>query len=238
MNTLSEKINVDKKNRILVSPEVVGLKENWFDPEFWAEKAQAVVTGGRGGAWFVDSPMGNVVLRQYRRGGLASRISSRSYFFSGYSQTRSFTEFRLLRELRLLNLPVPEPVAALAGQNSLFTYQASIIVRRIPNAVPLPEAEALQDKALWCRVGAMVRRFHNAGLYHSDLNCDNILVAGGVLYLIDFDKCQLREAKLGSEAWKGRNLSRLKRSVYKRCRHLSPASIDRLWLALCEGYEQ
>lgn len=197
-----------------------------------------MVTGGRGGAWFVGSPIGDVVLRQYRRGGLVSRISSHNYFFSGYNQTRSFAEFRLLKDLRELGLPVPEPLAALASQNSLLTYQASIIIQRIPNAVPLPEAKALPETSLWRQVGAMIRRFHDAGLYHSDLNCDNILVAGGELYLIDFDKCQLRETTLQSEPWKGHNLSRLKRSVHKRCRHLPSATIDRLWLALSEGYEQ
>lgn len=237
MKTRSEKLIVDEKKQILVSPKVTGLKASWFEPEFWADKAQPVATGGRGGAWFVDSPVGDVVLRQYRRGGVASRISSCSYLFSGYNRTRSFAEFRLLKALKQLNLPVPEPVAALASQNSPFTYQASILVRRIPDTVPLPEVEALQEDALWRQVGAMVRQFHDAGLYHSDLNCDNILVAGSMLYLIDFDKCELRKAARNSAAWKRQNLSRLKRSVHKRCEHLSSASIDQLWQALCEAYE-
>lgn len=168
---------------------------------------------------------------------MVSRISNRNYLFSGYNRTRSFAEFRLLKELRRLNLPVPEPVAALASRNSPLTYQASILVRRIPDAVPLPETEALQENAFWRQVGAMVRQFHDAGLYHSDLNCDNILVAGGMLYLIDFDKCELRKATRNSAAWKRQNLSRLKRSVHKRCGRLSSASIDQLWQVLCEAYE-
>lgn len=237
MKTRSEKLIVDEKKRTLVSPEVIGLAADWLEPEFWACKARPVVTGGRGGAWFVDSPVGDLVLRQYRRGGVVSRISNRNYLFSGYNRTRSFAEFRLLKELRRLNLPVPEPVAALASRNSPLTYQASILVRRIPDAVPLPETEALQENAFWRQVGAMVRQFHDAGLYHSDLNCDNILVAGGMLYLIDFDKCELRKATRNSAAWKRQNLSRLKRSVHKRCGRLSSASIDQLWQVLCEAYE-
>lgn len=221
-----------------MSPEVTELTAEWFKPEFWGGSARPVITGGRGGAWFVDSPVGDMVLRQYRRGGVASRVSSRNYFFSGDSRARSFAEFRLLQELRLLELPVPEPVAALVSQNSPFTYQASIIVRRIPGVVPLPEAEALQDAVLWRQVGATVRQFHDAGLYHSDLNCDNILVTGSCLYLIDFDKCELRKASQSSAAWKRQNLSRLKRSVDKRCGHLSSTKIDQLWQALCEAYER
>lgn len=228
---------VDGKRRVLISPEITGLTTNWFDPEFWGEKARPVITGGRGGAWFVDTPIGDVVLRQYRRGGWVSRISRYNYLFTGYNQSRAFAEFRLLKDLRSFGLPVPEPLAAMADQNSLVTYQASIIIQQIQNAVPLPEAKALLEESFWQQVGAMIRRFHDAGLYHSDLNCDNILVTEDEFYLIDFDKCRLRESNQELEPWKEHNLSRLKRSVHKRCKHLPPATIEHLWRELFAGYE-
>lgn len=223
---------------MLASPEMAEITDQWFDPEFWGNKARSVVTGGRGGAWFIDSPEGAAVLRQYRRGGLVSRISGSSYLFLGDNRTRSFAEFRLLKELSSMGLPVPAPVAALVQRISPLTYCASIIVRRIPGAVPLPEAKALQEAALWIKVGVMLRRFHDAGLYHADLNCDNILVADEGLFLIDFDKCRLLEASREPASWKSHNLSRLKRSVRKRCTNLSSESVERVWLALSEGYWQ
>ena len=33
----------------------------WFDPAWWGERASAVSSGGRGGAWFVDAPFGQAV---------------------------------------------------------------------------------------------------------------------------------------------------------------------------------
>jgi 3-deoxy-D-manno-octulosonic acid kinase len=48
----------------------------WFDPEYW-RKAEAV-TGtapGRGTTCFVESPVGELVLRRYLRGGWAARLS-------------------------------------------------------------------------------------------------------------------------------------------------------------------
>lgn len=231
-----EKLISDGAMRMLVSPEMADITSDWFDPRFWGTKARSVATGGRGGAWFVNSPEGAVVLRQYRRGGLASRLSGRSYFYTGDERTRSFAEFRLLKELSDMGLPVPDPVAALVQRNGPLTYCASIIIRRIPGAVPLPESESLQEAALWCRVGAMLRRFHDAGLYHADLNCDNILVADDGLFLIDFDKCRMQKASPGPASWKRRNLSRLWRSVRKRCTNLTPESKELVWLAFCQGY--
>src|SRR5690554_7228301 len=73
----------------------------------------------------------------------------------------------------------------------LVRYKAWIILRRLADSQPLPEAENVADPELWFRVGSVVRRFHDAGLNHVDLNCDNILVAPDGVYLIDFDRCDL-----------------------------------------------
>jgi 3-deoxy-D-manno-octulosonic acid kinase len=133
-------------------------------------------------------------------------------------------------------LPVPEPVAACANRHWLW-YRAAILIRRIPGAVPLPEVSNLQDETLWGRVGEAIRRFHDAGLDHVDLNCDNILVAGGDVYLIDLDRCRLRVRGDGSR-WQRNNLDRLWRSVEKRIKPVTERQTPVLWSCLEAGYHE
>lgn len=222
---------------VLCAPDCEDVDERWFSPAFWSEKAVPVSAGGRGSAWFVDSPKGPLVLRHYRRGGLVARFSERRYLFTGYGRTRSFAEFRLLSELRDKGLPVPKPVAALVARRGAFSYEAAILIERIEGAKPLPEHPAVNSETLWRRVGQTIARFHHEGLDHVDLNCDNILVAGDRVFLIDFDRCRLHREKVGSASWKDHNLKRLRRSVEKRCGQLESGRKDVLWHVLLAGYQ-
>lgn len=176
-----------------------------------------------------------MVLRHYRRGGMMARISERNYLYSGWDNTRSFREFRLLEVLKARGLPVPTPVAAWAGRRGRLWYHAAILIERIPGSVPLPEASEVQNEVLWAQVGKTVRQFHDNGLEHVDLNCDNILIASGKIYLIDFDRCRLRRSAI-FVSWKKNNLNRLRRSVDKRLQATAESQRDHLWQALLKGY--
>lgn len=224
-----------KCSSVLRAPGYEHVDEQWFCPDFWADKAQPVAAGGRGSAWFIQSGRYDLVLRHYRRGGMMAHLSQRNYLYSGWGQTRSFREFRLLETLKARGLPVPTPVAAWAGRKGLLWYHAAILIERIPGSVPLPEASEAQDEALWTQVGKTVRRFHDIGLEHVDLNCDNILLASGKVYLIDFDRCRLRQSDT-FDSWKKNNLNRLRRSVDKRLQATSAHQRDSLWQALQAGY--
>ncbi len=209
-------------------------REDWLDPGYWKECAEPVASGGRGAAWFIHREAGDLVLRHFCRGGLPGRLLTRDYVFIGADSVRSFREFRLLNELYHRGLPVPEPVAAGYWRRSPLFYHASILVRRIPAAKPLSEFTGPDDLETWRAAGACIRRFHDAGVFHADLNCTNILVADQV-YLIDFDRGQL---KGGTEdaPWKAANLGRLKRSADKYLAALDSDLRDRLWQALLDGY--
>ena len=162
-----------------------------------------------------------------------------AYLFTGNDSTRSLSEFRLLKKLQDLGLPVPVPVAAIAWRHRLCLYRAAILVKRIPGAVTLPASERLRDPGLWLELGQVIRRFHEAGLNHVDLNCDNILLTGEQIFLIDFDRCQLLSgsyAQFGA-AWQQKNLERLRRSVEKRCALLSHREQSVLWNRLLFGYQ-
>ncbi|GGY79000.1 3-deoxy-D-manno-octulosonic acid kinase [Marinobacter zhanjiangensis] len=219
---------------LVVNPAYKAITEAWFDPARWGDRAQPVSAGGRGSAWFVGTDQGDMVLRHYRRGGLVARVSERNYVYTGWRNTRSYREFQLLRELHDQGLPVPEPVAACANRRWMW-YHAAILIRRIPGAVPFPEVGNLHDEALWAKVGKTIRRFHNAGLDHVDLNCDNILLKGGDVYLIDLDRCRLR-GESGGSRWEKGNLDRLWRSVEKRIRPVTERQTPILWDCLLAGY--
>ncbi|MGM0769371.1 MAG: 3-deoxy-D-manno-octulosonic acid kinase [Pseudomonadota bacterium] len=209
-----------------------GVSESWFNPDWWETGIEPVSAGGRGSAWFLNTKQGEMVLRHYRRGGLVAKFVARSYLFTGWSNTRSFQEFQLLRNLHGQGLPVPEPVAAWAWKGHLASYRAAILVRRISGAVPFPEVDNPEDVQLWERVGHTVRQFHDAGLDHADLNCDNILIVNQEVYLIDFDRCRLRGSGRGGD-WKESNLKRLRRSVSKRMAIGSP---EKCWSVLMAAY--
>ena len=186
-----------------------------FDPDWW--QAQGRITGqapGRGASLFLNAGNGEEwVLRPYRRGGLVARLSEARYLWTGLERTRAFRELRLTADLHARGLPVPRPVAADVTRHGL-TYSAALITVRIPGARAL--ASLLEngeaDDALLQRVGATIRRFHDVGLDHVDLNARNLLVdEGGKVWLIDLDRCRQRP----DGAWKGRNLERLERSLVK-----------------------
>lgn len=184
-----------------------------LDPVRYGASARPVGEGGRGAAWFVSGDFGDAVLRHYRRGGLAARLSSENYLWLGESHARSIAEFRLLFELHREGLPVPAPLAAGYWRRG-WSYRAAILVERIAGARALSRwLGSDAGEAPWEAVGKMVARFHLAGVDHADLNADNVLVdAQGQPCLIDFDRCSRRRAGGG---WRERNLHRLARSLAK-----------------------
>ena len=207
----------------------------WFDPVAWGGSAEPVASGGRGGAWFVDAPFGQAVLREYRRGGLAARFSRDRYVWHGADRTRSFAEFRLTRALQALGLPVPQPIAAMYQRRGA-SYRAAILVERLQDVRSL--AQLAQDDpagAPWEKAGRLVARFHRAGLDHADLNAHNLLFdPAGKGWLIDFDKGELR---IPATAWRERNLRRLRRSLLKDRGSRTQAQVLQDFARLREAYD-
>lgn len=212
---MQERTYKDAEGAILfdaaVSPQVV---HDWFAPDYWrgrdALRSQA---GGRGGVAIIATPAGECVLRHYRRGGLVAALMGDRYLWTGANRTRPFAEFRLLAEIARLGLPGPAVVAARYCRGNLF-YSADLITRRIAHAQTLAEclATGRLDGELAEEVGALVARFHRAGIWHADLNAHNVLVTSDELYLIDFDRGRLRTP---ANAWQQANLQRLRRSLLK-----------------------
>lgn len=142
-----------------------------------------------------------------------AKLGRQGFLWPGAHKVRSFVEFRLLRDLSRLGLPVPRPVAA-QYQRDGVRYHAAILIERIDNARSMAERAAMAGHdAPWEETGRLISRFHRAGLDHADLNAHNILFdSQGHGWLIDFDRGRIR---IPATAWRERNLARLKRSLLK-----------------------
>ncbi len=190
---------------------------------------------GRGSVWFVATPGGGTwVLRHFRRGGLVARVLSDSYLWRGEHATRAFAELELLAALEVLGLPAVRPVAARYLRAGLG-YRADLLTVAVAGARPLAAllAQGL-EAALWARIGATIRAFHDAGVCHADLNAHNVLIDGAsAVWLVDFD----RGSRRAPGAWRAANLARLRRSLDKLTAG-APASFGAgQWAALLAGYE-
>ena len=211
---------------------------DFFDAARWqGRNGSDAVRGGRGGARFIDAPFGRSVLRHYRRGGMVARVMGDRYLWTGAERTRGFAEFRLLAALRERGLPVPEPIAARYQRNGAH-YRADLITRRIESVATLAEllAQGRIDALIMSRVGAAIAKFHTNGAYHADLNAHNVLVDADTVWLIDFDRGELRAP---SRDWQQSNLARLQRSLRKlgAARDGEAAFERALWNPLMAAYE-
>ena len=198
---------------LLATPDI-----NLFQPNWLQQHAHLQATSsGRGQSWFIEYENQHWVLRHYLRGGLIAKFNRHLYFSWHAEQTRAWKEWRLLLQMRALNLPVPRPVAARAywpaGQLSGF-YCADLLLETIPHCQTLSsllQQQTLTD-AIWCEIGRCIKKFHRHDIYHADLNANNILIDDKQkIYLIDFDRCRFTQNKKLLDT----NLPRLQRSLLK-----------------------
>ena len=206
-----------------------------FDREAWRDRgALEEASGGRGTVAFVRDGGRRWVLRHYRRGGLVARLLDDAYLWTGADRTRSFREWRLLRELRAAGLPVPAPVAARYERDGLV-YRADLLTEELPTRLTL--GRSLQQAPLaastWRALGACIGRLHAHGVHHADLNVHNLLLgAGDAVYVLDFDRGRVR----ARGAWEQAVLARLQRSLRKVSADLPPGRFDdAAWQSLLAG---
>lgn len=221
--------------------------QDWFDAAFWDK--QNAITGeskGRNTTYFIKYTIDNseqherhFVLRHYYRGGLVSKLLNDEFFYTGIESTRSISEFTMLQKMIDLGLPVPNPIAAMVTKVSGLWCRNDILIERINDAKDgfyWLLSQNLTDQT-WQNIGATIKRFHQCGVYHSDLNIHNIMIdKNGRVYLIDFDRCEFREP---AETWQQANLARLLRSLEKENNkeqsfHFSESQ----WQQLLLGYAQ
>ena len=161
-----------------------------------------------------------MVIRQYLHGGLFRNFSRDLYLFG----SRSFQELALTAEVRSCGIPTVEPIAAIHRTTFSPLYQAYLLSLEIPGSSdfiqylheiePRPSCEKLILKRKTIQsAGLLLRKFHQSGFFHGDLQLKNILVLGEQVFVIDLDRSYRKETLSVRERMK--NLLRLNRSAEK-----------------------
>ena len=134
-------------------------------------------TKGRDSVFFIDIEGKSCALKHYCRGGLLAKLIYDQYLYLGIEKTRSFREWELLLKMREMNLPVPRPIAARVRRNG-FLYSADLLSKEIKNIDTFGDKLSLDviDQKLWPEIGKCISKFHSFGIFHSDLNIENIIV--------------------------------------------------------------
>ena len=232
--------------------KTVKIKDRWiiFDPELMPQPEadffscklldeKGLVCGradGRGETCFYKQGKNQWALRHYIRGGLIGKILHDQYFGLSLKKTRAWQEWYLLSEMQAMDLPVPRPVAASVIKSGVF-YRADLITEYLKNTKTLSdllENSEISDNQ-WEAIGVLVKQFHNASVFHSDLNARNILIDDQQkVYLIDFDKCAFKK----NDDWKKENIDRLKRSLLKfKSKNNSFNFSESNWAVFIKGYD-
>jgi len=197
-------------------------------------------SGGRGGAMVLQVQGDQVVLRPCRRGGLPARLLHATYF--GCSP-RPLREVCTLERLRRRGVPVVEPLGACVRWLVPGCYRGWVVTRYVPGARTVwewavTETADADRAAVWRQVGAAVRRLHQAGARHPDLNLHNILLgpeaAAMRVVFVDFDQPRVPAWSRNAAA----DLARLRRSARKldpEGRWITASDLDHMLSAYCEG---
>lgn len=209
--------------------------ENWlFDPDELAARGLLVGTSqGRRSAWFFQHAGMPLVLRHYWRGGMVARLTADVHGWWGLRRSRPYRELIMLRQLREAGLPAPQPIACRLLRRGPL-YRGDLITVIIPDsntfAQHIMNGEVYRQD--WETVGRTIRRFHDQGASHADLNVRNILLdSQRKAWLIDWDQGGWRNP---NGRWRQQSMDRLRRSL-SREPLLETAALEH-WGALDAAY--
>lgn len=143
------------------------------------------------------------VAKVYRYNGRWDRLRYR------FLAARAEQEWRALNRFQELGLPVPAPLGVAELREGRTLTGGGLLVSFLPRTVSLLErlqslglppngqsvrSDSLPELArdLLVRVGKLVRRMHDCGIWHRDLHAGNVLVGeddAAALHLIDLHSC-------------------------------------------------
>jgi 3-deoxy-D-manno-octulosonic acid kinase len=213
------------------------LKDGIEDMETYLSRRKQearTVTGRRAHPSVLIEGGERMIVRHYSHGGLLGSLT-RDLYWRG---SRSFRELALTEEIRSCGIPTVCSIGAIHQRAFPFFYRAYLLTREVPRARNLIEylseagfpahGDPLSLKRMILRnAGLMLRRFHDAGFFHADLQLKNIMVVDAETKLIDFDRSYRKQSLSQKERMK--NLLRLNRSADKWKRKGLPVTRTDRW---------
>lgn len=156
-----------------------------------------------------------LLVRICRRGGVMSFLNDLHF-----GKCRPFEELRISETLRALSINTPEIVAVKVQRTLGFLYKYVVVMKELENVEDLSSYLSKyhsEKKYILENVALELRNLHQKGVFHSDLNLKNILVAKKnedlKVYFVDLDK-SWRVPYLNNSK-KLNNIARLYRSYEK-----------------------
>lgn len=170
----------------------------------------------------------HALVRHYRRGGLAGCLLGDRY----WGAERFFEEASITERARALDVPAPVVLAVRAERVFCGWYRGDLATLQISGSRDLASylktwretgtvpGERLRN-TLVRRLGETIRRMHDAGIVHADLNVKNLLLRvdpeGGEeiqAFVVDLDKARLLPSV--PACLRAENILRLYRSLEKQ----------------------
>lgn len=193
------------------------------------------------------------LVRRFTHGGLLRVLTGERFL----DPARPFRELLLQERLDALAIPTPRVVAARArrrGPGPFWTLE--VVTPRLEDTIDLGHVLGMARRGevspavrgrLVEAVGVLVRRLHDGGFVHADLQPNNLLVGRGALtggpielQVLDLDRSRA-VPRLGDEERRS-NLARLLRHVERRRREegaaLSGSDLARFWRGYDPGGER
>jgi len=194
------------------------LAEGLEEPGRWQARIgpQADAASGRGATARITLAGGtSVILKKMRRGGWAGRLWRDRYV----GKQRLLDNLRAPVEAAARGIPTAAPVALALAPGTGLLYQGWLAVEEIPGARDLAaiyRRGSVPPEPVLRAAAALVRRMHDAGLEHRDLNLGNLLAreSGGEepeAFVIDLDRARFQAGPLPFRP-RQRALRRLERS--------------------------
>ena len=211
----------------------------------FARQHQRRILEGRSRLYVMDAPgQGSWVVRHLMHGGALAALTGDCFLRLGVP--RPFNELLLAERLRGLGVATPRVVAAAVHVHGLC-YRGDIAREWLDQARDLascllnePVLDADARSACLRAAGALVRRVHDAGLLHPDLNLRNILIdwrqGTPEAMILDLEKCRL-QPKL-RKAQRQAMLARLERSLRKLSRHSARQVSAGEWAIFTQAYDE
>lgn len=211
------------------------------NPARW-KGAAGTLSGGRAAPVRVALENRTLVVKQVLRGGVVSWVNRELHL----GAQRIYQEAHLSNQLLSRGVPAARMLLGRAESSAFVFFRlhmGSEEVKDSKNLLELLTAEAVNaDRMIRImrQAGDSIRRLHDAGIRHHDLNFSNLLAVRPLdesrsveVKIIDLDRSSLHHAV--NDGARTGNLARLYRHAVKNGLERGEV-LDRFWTALLEGY--